>query len=446
MHKPKYFIYLFTISFLLHFTVFTQDRFKIENDAKSHAVTFKMINDLMIIPVEINGSVLNFLLDTGVNNTIMFNLSAADSTNLRNTQKIRVRGLGEGTYIDAIQSKNNHIKLGKIINGQHMVYLIPGKEFDLSARLGIDINGIIGGDLFRDLVVDINYSSKRIRFYNPSKYTYKDCKKCETFNMTFFRNKPYIDIKVKNKDKVIGTKLLVDTGGSKTLWLFDKSSTDINLPEKYFDDFLGRGLSGNIFGRRAKIDEIILGNYGFKNVNVAYPDSTSIATAYRFKERNGSLGAGILKRFRVLINYRDKKLVLKRKSKYYNNPFLYNKSGLDIIHAGTMLVGEKKGASDGYSLPSDNDGGKPIVQILYELVYDFKPVYEITYVRKGSPAAITGLKPKDVILQINGKKAYNYKLSDIIHLFSQEEGKLIKLLIERNGIKMLYSFRLKNMF
>lgn len=439
--------YKILFCFFLFFSVyntFSQDKFLLESNLKKNTISFKMVNDLMIIPVEVNGSKLSFLLDTGVNNTLMFNLSVEDSLKLKDTRKIKIRGLGEGNYINAVQSKNNTFKIGKVVNKNHMTFLIPGKEFDLSARLGVDINGIIGGDLFRDMIIEVNYSKKRIKFHNPQKYVYKKCKRCEEFNLTFHKGKPYVDIKVKDKNKLIDTKLLIDTGGSKTVWLFDKSSDAITLPKKYFNDFLGRGLSGNIYGRRSKIDEVIIGKHIFKDANVAYPDSLSIATAYDYKERNGSLGAGILKRFKVLFDYKDKKIVFKRKSRFYKDPFAYNKSGLELIHGGSMLVKNTKPSDATLTLGGSSD--KPIVQVVSEYVYDFKPVFAIAHIRENSPAAKAGLLEKDILLEINGKRAYNYKLEEIIHLFSQEEGKKIRLLIERNGVKMLYEFRLKNMF
>lgn len=425
-------------------SVFSQDDFMVKGNAKSHSVTFKMINDLIIIPVDVNGSTLNFLLDTGVSNTVMFNLSVEDSTKLKNARKIKIRGLGEGNFIEAIQSTNNKVRIGNVLNNRHLVFLIPGKEFDLSPRLGVSINGIIGGDLFKKLIVDINYSTKKIKFYNPLKYKYRKCKKCQYFDLSFYKGKPYIDIKVKNDNKIIDTKLLIDTGGSKTLWLFDKSSPDIELPTKYFDDFLGKGLSGNIYGRRSKIDEIIIGKYRFANANVSYPDSASIVTAYNFKQRNGSIGAGILKRFRIVYDYNNKKMTIKRKSRYYSDAFQYNKSGLEIIYDGKMLV--RKEVQSENSTLSTSEGEKSIVQILYEYVYDFKPIYKIGFVRKNSLAADAGLRVNDIVLEINGKTAYNYKLSEIISLFSQKEGTRIELLIERNRVKMFYSFVLKDMF
>ncbi|NNC71021.1 MAG: PDZ domain-containing protein [Flavobacteriaceae bacterium] len=403
-----------------------------------------MINNLIVIPVKVNGTELNFLLDTGVRNTIMFNLSVEDSVKLKNTRTVRIRGLGEGSYINAVQSKGNLFEIGKVINSQHMIFLIPGKEFDLSARMGVDINGIIGGDLFSDFVIDINYSTKRVKFYNPQTYAPKKCKKCEIFDLTFNRGKPYIDIKVRADTNLIDTKLLIDTGGSKYLWLFDKSSDEIELPANYFDDFLGKGLSGNIFGRRSKIDEIIIGNYRFKNANVAFPDSASIATAYRFKERNGSLGAGILKRFKLVFDYRNSKFIIKGKSTFFKEPFLYNMSGIELIHAGTMLVKDKKNPTYiGYAKNNEGDS-RSIVQIIYEYVYDFKPMYRISLIRKDSPAFKAGLLKNDIVLEVNGKAAYQYELQEITNIFSDREGKRIKLLIERNGKKMIYSFRLED--
>ena len=94
---------------------FAQDKFNIVGKNKSYSMPFKMVNNLIIIPIEVNGGTLDFLLDTGVNNSIMFNLSVEDSLKLKEIEKIRLRGLGVGDYIDAIKSNNNVFKIGKII-------------------------------------------------------------------------------------------------------------------------------------------------------------------------------------------------------------------------------------------------------------------------------------------------------------------------------------------
>ena len=42
-------------------------------------VPFKLLNNLVLIPVEVNGVEMSFLLDSGVNKPIMFSLNAGDS-------------------------------------------------------------------------------------------------------------------------------------------------------------------------------------------------------------------------------------------------------------------------------------------------------------------------------------------------------------------------------
>ncbi len=71
-------------------------------------MTFSLVNNLIVIAGEINGKKLNFLLDTGIKKTILFNLKFEDSIQLRNVQKIQLRGLGEGQPINALTSKSVH--------------------------------------------------------------------------------------------------------------------------------------------------------------------------------------------------------------------------------------------------------------------------------------------------------------------------------------------------
>lgn len=418
---------------------YAQDKFFILGNDNSYTVSFKLINNLIIIPIEVNDVKLNFLLDTGVDNTLLLNLTLEDSLRLKNIEEIRLRGLGEGEYINAIKSKNNAFKLGKIFNKNHMVYAIHSQDFDLSSRLGIDVNGIIGGDLFKNFIVEINYTTRNIKFNNPSKYTYKNCKRCEDFELHFYQNKPYIYATI-GVDKEIPVKLLIDSGGSDALWLFDQSSVDISIPERHFNDYLGRGLSGNVYGKRSKIKKIMLGSYILENANVAYPDFNSIENAYKHEGRNGTIGSEILKRFRIIYDYPNKRLTIKKPSKYFKDPFLYNMSGIEMAHNGNVVVGEREVEM---AKVYGNQNEQATVQLVYNYVYALKPSYRIAEIRKNSPAHIAGLKQGDVVLKINGKPAYNYKLQDITYLFSSKNGKKIKLLIERNEIEMLYEFKLK---
>ena len=70
--KKAFFFFLVVLVFL---TGYSQRDFRIIDAKKSAVVPFKLINNLIVIPVEINGVELSFLLDTGVSKPIIFNFS-----------------------------------------------------------------------------------------------------------------------------------------------------------------------------------------------------------------------------------------------------------------------------------------------------------------------------------------------------------------------------------
>src|SRR5690606_28863948 len=154
----------------------------------------------------------------------------------------------------ALKSRNNIFKIGEAINVNQDVFIISDETINFTPRLGIPVHGIIGYDIFKDFIVEINYGSKFIRLNNPDTYKYKTCRNCETLNLTLFNNKPFIDAIVEVKGEEVPVKLLMDSGGSDALWLFENESLGL-IPENgnFFIDFLGKGLSGSVHGKRSKL-------------------------------------------------------------------------------------------------------------------------------------------------------------------------------------------------
>ena len=54
--------------------IFAQDGFQFAENVNKVTVPFKLINNLVFIPIKVNGIELNFLLDSGVEETILFSL------------------------------------------------------------------------------------------------------------------------------------------------------------------------------------------------------------------------------------------------------------------------------------------------------------------------------------------------------------------------------------
>ena len=439
---------IFSIFFVLNLSGYAQGKFILQ-DRDRDKISFKLINNLIVIPVEVNGVPLSFLLDTGVSKAIIFNfVNLSSELKINQTQQIFLRGLGEGESVEALRSKNNIFKIGDAVSIGQDVFAIFDPSLNFTPQLGIPIHGIIGYDLLKDFVVEINYSKKQIVLHDPQFYKPKKCKNCETFDLEFSGNKPFIDgnVNILGNSKSVPVKLLIDSGGSDALWLFENSVENINVPEKFFDDFLGRGLSGSVYGKRSKISSFSIGTFLLESVNTAFPDSTSISVAKKFKERNGSLGGEILKRFNVIFDYPNKKISL-RKNSNFKAPFYYNKSGISLEHSGMRVVKERNERAIRTSYGELNESSQQnTVRTSKSFKYVLAPSLAIVELRKGSPAERAGLQLNDIILSINNKDVHQYSIQEVTQLFYGHDGKRIKLIIDRNGVQMKYSFQLESVF
>lgn len=437
----RFFLTIF-LFFLCSEFGFSQGKFVMNYD-ESDKINFELINNLIVIPVEVNGVELSFLLDTGVSKPIIFNfVNLTEELKINQTERIYLRGLGEGDSIEALKSKNNVFKIGKAVSIGQDLFAIFDPTMNFAPKLGVPIHGIIGFDLFKDFVIEINYSKKVLKLYNHESYKSKKCSSCETLELSFYNNKPYIDANVDIGNNNLPVKLLIDSGGSDALWLF--TDDQINVPEEYFEDFLGYGLSGSVYGKRSKVDKFSLNSFLLKQVNTAFPDSTSITFARKFKERNGSIGGEILKRFNVIFDYKNKRIVLK-KNRYFKSPFYYNKSGIVLEHNGVRVV---KRLNRAYGISSFGSKAQEDLQstMVSSNSYDYilAPSFTIVELRKDSPAHKAGLKIGDVILSVNGTGAHKYSLQQVTQLFFDDNGKRIKLLVDRKGIQMRFQFMLEN--
>lgn len=423
----------------------SQNRFVLDEGKKSDRIAFKLLNNLMLIPVTINGVELTFLLDTGVSSTILFGAAVQDSLHLQNKKSIKIQGLGQNGSVSAYKSVNNKIKIGAAYDLNHSLYVVYDESLNFSPRMGVPIHGIIGYDFFRSFLVRTNYMSKTIKFWDPRNHDFKNCRNCESFDIVLNNKKPFVTTKMTIQDSMKYTTLLVDSGSSDAVWLFDEFNVFSNGPTKYFEDFLGLGLSGDIHGKRSRIQQLKLGDFVLKDVHVAIPEAESIAKARKYAKRDGSLGGEFLRRFTVFYDYPNNRIKL-RKNSNFSDPFHYNMSGITVAHDGIEMIKEKFSSFNSSDYFTDRAGQSQQytgVSLVEESRIVLVPRYIIAAVSKGSSAARMGLEVGDEIIEINGAAAHKMQLSELNELFRSKEGRTVTLRVRNNNVESKVKITLK---
>ena len=431
----KYFIFLF-----LSTNAFSQNIWEFSQNKNKIIIPFQFINNSIIVQPKVNNIQLNLILDTGSGYNILFAFPEKDSIIFSNTSKIKISGPGMQEPIDAYLSKNNRINFKSISSKKLDVILMLEDKYSFTTSIGIPIHGILGADFFLDNIVEIQYDAKRIVVYR------KETKKFNTKIIHYKQlpfilkeKKPYIPVNIVIENKEFkNLELLVDTGLSDGLWIFEK---ELNLKNKrHIDDFLGAGIGGEVYGKRVRFKSINFSDFEFQEPIISLPDTISFLKKKILKSRDGSLGGEILRRFNVIFNY-NKQIIYLNKNNYFNDKFYYNMSGINIHHNGVEVVEEKIQSN----LPTST---KNITDLIYDnpsvnFKYVLKPGIEISQIRKNSLADKAGLKVDDKIISINNRKAVNYKLTEIIEIFQKNVNETIRIEIERKGKKLTFELVLK---
>lgn len=427
-------------------SVLGQRGFRFSNSMKRDKISFKLLNNLVVIPITVNGKELSFILDTGARHSLLFSLSEIDSLEIKNVTPIKIRGLGSGGTIDALKSSDNQLAIGGAVDRSHTLYVIFDEAINFSPRMGIPIHGVLGYEFFKDFVVKLDYSSEKITFYDPLSYEEKACRKCETFELFLNDNKPYIFPRVTHGGVTENVTLLLDSGSSDALWLFDENKVIDEVEINYFEDFLGYGISGGIYGKRSKLHNFSIGSFNFNKVTVAFPNPDATKEIVMYEERDGSLGGEILKRFTVIMDYRTRKITLK-KNRFYDDPFHYNMAGIVVEHDGAVTVKSFMDEKNTFTLEPNQDSANDAIEIKVNPILNFflAPRYVVSEVRKDSPADLADIRKGDEVVSINGKQAYKYKLYEIVELFSSKENRKITIEIQRDGKLVKRKFILKEL-
>jgi len=390
----------------------------LSDESTSYVLPFEISQNLILVSVKINDShPMRFVLDTGISNTIITELTDLDTVSLNAVREVRITGLGNGESIGAYYSVNNQIRLSASddfetgILGENLdVYILMENRFDLTGQLGMPVNGLIGMDILRHFVLEFNYVFKTITFWKSEEY-YKQARKISRYQripIEMRNRKPYLNLELHQEDESqVMVNALIDTGASLAIWVSQFAHPSIKLPSKIIPSQLGQGLSGEISGHNGRIPYLLMGVFKLKNPVVSYPDSASVAAITMNDMRHGSIGNELMRRFHVVMDFQEPAMYLKP-NKFFRDPFTYNKSGISV-----------------------------------EKPYHLVPLYRIFSVFPGSPGDLAGVKSGDEILYMNGYPVVSLSLDAINAILHGEAGRTVRLQLNRDGIKINVKMKLR---
>ena len=396
-------------SILIAFFIFLFTYISALNRSKRiQSIPFEMVGSYVVISVRINdSSPLNLILDSGIRNTIITELQPGDRISLNYSDVKDLMGLGGGNHLEAYTSNYNTLKIGKLKLDYKTVYVLQEDVFNLSKHTGTKINGLIGVDFFQDYTVEIDYTGKRIRFYDPEKYVIP--KGYGMLPITVEAQKLFVDLSVQQADSTRKqVKMLIDTGAELNAWFQTSTKESVHLPDKWINGTIGEGLNGLITGKFGHIPQICFGDFCLKNPIVSFPDSATIKGIIENSKRDGTIGSQLLSRFNIFLDYKNKKFYFKPNSTFSNH-YSYNVAGIEIIQITPIFT-----------------------------------LTEVLDVWKNSPAALAGVQKEDQIIEINGEKAFGMTISEIRKVFETPSKRPLNLTLKRGDKEISVQIDMKD--
>ncbi len=375
---------------------------------KVASIPFKLVGSSIVIETSINGSTpLQFILDTGVKNNMITEVHSEDSVELPRGKVVAIRGLGLNDSIRAYESTNNLLKIGNLrLQNQNMLVLMDN-IISFSSITGEKINGILGSELLKDYVVEINYSRQRITFYTHDSFIVPNSYK--RIPAIVAGSKMFINANVINNGMTNeNLAMLIDTGAEIGAWFQTIRSDAFELPEKKIHGYIGEGLNGEIHGYYAVIDSLNIGPFYLKKPIVTFPDSMYIADIIIRSSRDGTLGNQVMKRFDSIFDFKTPALYLKP-NRMFSEKFSFNISGI-------------------------------------EMTQNFPFIFDITVnkVWKNSTADLKGIKEGDLILEVDKQPVFSMKMTEIRRIFETPRKRPLHIVIQRDTDVMDFYLDMKS--
>lgn len=259
------------------------------------SIPFTLIDNRQFIDVNIKHHTFHFILDCGADYGL--DAKTAKSLNLGQGKKSRQSGAGAKT-VEAGTSVVDTAKIGPIDVVKARFLVIDMSEIRDKLHLPY-LDGIIGYTFMKNYAVQTDYPGRVISFYRsysaPSPVPF-----------VFYQGQlPRINVQIDG----INASVIIDTGDRTAFTLFNHFAIKNGFITKYkLSDttITGYGLGGPIYARTFSLNHFKIGKLSLANVATRIPMLKT--GAFADKNIDGSIGGGVLKKYKFTIDYKKQDL------------------------------------------------------------------------------------------------------------------------------------------
>ena len=259
------------------------------------SIPFTLVDNRQFIEVTIKHHTFHFILDCGADYGL--DAKTAKLLNLEQGKKTRQSGAGAKT-VEVGSSIVDTVKIGPVNIIKAHFLVIDMSEIREKLHLPY-LDGIVGYTFMKNYAVQTDYPGKVINFYKS--YT-----AASPIPFTFYQGQlPRISVKIDG----INASVIIDTGDRTAFTLFNHFAIKNGFMTKYkLSDttITGYGLGGPIYARTFSLTHFKIGRLSLANVATRIPMLKT--GAFADKNIDGSIGGGVLKKYKFTIDYKKRNL------------------------------------------------------------------------------------------------------------------------------------------
>jgi hypothetical protein len=368
--------------------------------AVAATVPFQLINNHIYADVSVDGAKpALFIFDTGGHAAVSTSLAAALALKVAGKQTLTGGGAG---FTQGGVTRVASLSIGRAMITNQPI-LVAGFFAATPIIEGTNAEGMVGYEFFARFVTRFDYGARTITFLDPKRFDPKDAG--IAVPIKFFGQTPVVDGSFDG----IPEDFLIDTGARMPLMLTGPFVAAHNLRAKYpsgIEAMTGFGIGGPSFSFVTRGDELKIGDVTVdKPLTMFNLDKGGSGAAEAFPS---NIGAAILKRFVVTLDYAHYVMYLKPVSGPVADLDAFDRSGM-------WINGDRNG-------------------------------FKIAYVSAGAPAAQAGLKAGDMVVAVDGTPTSELHLYDVRErLRDDAPGTVVKLAIRRGGQSKQFAIVLRNL-